>query len=111
MIDWYGVFANSLWIMGLSFALATFSYASWQASLNHERTLTRLRHPEVLIAFSLSALLFCAGLAATSDTIFEIVIWSILGLLSLIQVYLLLRQRRTESSQHSQSSEEQEKIN
>ena len=109
MIDWYGVFANSLWILGLSLALATFSYASWQASMNHERTLARLKRTEILIAFSLAALLFCAGLAATSDTVLEIIIWSILGLLSVIQIFLLLRQRRTTPTQQSQNTTEQDK--
>jgi len=33
MIDWFYLAANSLWILGSTAALATFSYASWKASL------------------------------------------------------------------------------
>lgn len=99
MIDWFGVLANSLWILGLAMALATFSYASWQASLHHERTLDRLKRSEILIAFSLSALLFCSGLAATSDTLLEIVIWSVLGFLFLVQIILTVYQNRKSTNE------------
>ena len=85
-------------------ALATFSYASWQASLHGEKTLDWLKRPEILIAFSLSALLFCSGLAATSDSVLEIAIWSILGFLFLVQIILLVRQNRESSAKNEQKN-------
>lgn len=93
MIDWYSVFANSLWILGLALALATFSYVSWLASIQGVRTRDQLKTPGTLIAFSIAGILFCAGLAATSDTLIEIVIWSILGVLFLVQAIMMARQR------------------
>lgn len=98
MIDWFSVFANSLWILGLALALGTFSYANWQASVLHEKTIALLKRPGYLISFNIAILLFCAGLAATSDTTLEIVVWSILGLLFLVQMIFVLRQKRAESS-------------
>lgn len=92
MIDWYGLFANSLWILGLSIALATFSYASWQASVLNERTINLLKTPGSLTSFSIAGTLFCAGLATTSDAVIETVIWTILAFLFLIQLVLNARQ-------------------
>ena len=93
MIDWFSLFANSLWILGLAVALATFSYASWQASILNQRTRLQLMSPGSLTAFSAAGLLFCAGLAATSDRILEVIIWSILGILFLVQGILVFRGR------------------
>jgi hypothetical protein len=97
MIDWFGLLSNSLWVLGLAIALAAFSYISWQASTQNERTLSLLKTPGSLTAFSIAGLLFCAGLAATSDAILEIVIWGVLVVLFLIQIIINARQikRRT----------------
>lgn len=92
MIDWYGLFANSLWILGLSIALATLSYASWQASVLRERTVNLLKTSGSLTSFSIAGTLFCAGLATTSDAVIETVIWTILAFLFLIQLVLNARQ-------------------
>ena len=94
MINWFGVFANSLWIFGLALALATFSFVSWQASVYHEKTRQRLKQPGVLLSFSAAAVLFCAGLAATSEKTWEIVLWSALGVMFIIQIIIFVRQYR-----------------
>jgi len=107
MINWFSVFANSLWILGLALALATFSYANWQASVLGEKTITQLKRPGYLISFNIAVLLFCAGMAATSDTTLEIVVWSILGLMFLVQMVFALRQQRgktTETRDHKNST-------
>jgi len=85
MIDWLNLISNSLWILGLVLALATLSYASWQASSNHEKSVRKefrlaLGRPSIQIAFNLAGVLFCAGLAATSIKIYEIVLWTILAI-------------------------------
>lgn len=94
MIDWFGVFANFLWVLGLAIALAAFSYASWQASVTKEKTFTVLKQPNYLVVFSIAAIFFCAGLAATSDAIWEIAIWSIMGIVFLVQAILIVRAKK-----------------
>ena len=106
MINWFGVFANSLWILGLAVALATLSYASWQASIYHIKTRQQLKQPGILISFSAAAVLFCAGMAATSDKVWEIVIWSVLGILFIIQIILLARQNRNAKVEQSDSTQD-----
>lgn len=93
MIDWISLAANSLWILGLALALATFSYASWGASFYKKRFRDSLTEPGAVISFSISGVLFCAGLAATSDSTLEIVLWAILGVLFLVQTILAVRQK------------------
>ena len=86
MIDWYNLATNSLWILGCAVALATLSYASWEASIKKEKFTTRLKKPSYQIALSLAGFLFSAGLAGTSDSTLEVILWSILGLAFLVQL-------------------------
>lgn len=85
MIDWYEVFSNALWIFGCAVALAAVSYASWEASVRSERLRDSLGRPKFRLALSLAGVLFCLGLAATSHTAIEIVIWLILTALFVFQ--------------------------
>lgn len=82
MIDWFDLFANSLWILGCALALAALSYASWQASLAGEKLGAHLEMPGSRRALFASGLLFCTGLAILSATTLELVLWLILGILS-----------------------------
>jgi hypothetical protein len=91
MIDWMGLAANSLWILGLAVALAALSYASWQAWQNKEKLRLRLASRGAQLAFNLAGVLFCAGLAAASQSWWQILLWAILGLLFLAQLLLSLR--------------------
>jgi hypothetical protein len=84
MIDWISVAANALWIAGLALALASFSYASWQASVARDRLRNHITQPGVQRALNLAGALFCAGQAATSDMLFTAVLWAILSGLFLI---------------------------
>ena len=94
MIDWINLLENALWILGLALALATFSYASWQASFYHEKLRLRLGKPRLRAVFDLSGLLFSAGLASTSHAIYEVILWAILGVLFLIQMVAAFRRAR-----------------
>ena len=80
MIDWGSLAGNALWILGCALALFTLSFASWQASLNNVKLLEQLRKKEIVRAYYFAGILFCAGLATTSDKLFEIIIWIMLGL-------------------------------
>lgn len=83
MIDWYGVFHNTLWIVGLAIALAAFSYTEWWRHLQSPRRSLRqaLSDAGFQAAFGLGLTLFCAGLALGSDRWWQIAAWAMLGLL------------------------------
>jgi hypothetical protein len=94
MIDWFNIAANALWIVACAWALATFSYASWEASYYHEKLRQRLGRAGIQLSFSLAGALFCAGLAATSQGWLRIGVWVVLCLLFLAQALPLARQRK-----------------
>jgi hypothetical protein len=80
MIDWVNLFFNSLWIVALSIALATVSYHNWQASEKKTGTWAELQGIGAQKALSAAGVLFSAGLAGTSEAIWEIGLWIVLGL-------------------------------
>jgi hypothetical protein len=86
MIDWANLAANALWILGCAVALATLSYASWEASAYHEKFSLRLKRPGIQAALNLGGFLFASGLAATSDSTLEIILWLVLVVAFLAQV-------------------------
>jgi hypothetical protein len=77
MIDWFGLVANALWILACAIALATLSHASWVASLQHEKLRKILAIPQYQASINLAGILFCLGLAGTSNKWWEIVLWLI----------------------------------
>ncbi len=97
MIDWLNLFANSLWILGLALALATFSFASWQASLNHEKLRVQFDRANIMNAFNLAGIFFCAGLAATSRRWWEIAIWIVLSVAFAVQIVMSVVKDRRKS--------------
>ena len=70
---------NTLWILGFAVAMATLSYASWRASLKGINMRTILMDHQYQIVLNLSSVLFCLGLAATSDANWEIFIYMLLA--------------------------------
>ena len=79
MIDWYNLLMNSLWILACALALATLSFASWQASVTREKFRKQLSQPGFQISFNIAGLLFCIGLAGTSEIIWQRVLWVLLA--------------------------------
>lgn len=97
MIDWVNLAANSLWIVGCAVGLATVSYVSWDASLRRQKTLERLGQPAPQIVLNLAGLLFCLGLATTSQTTLEIILWLVLSVLFLtLMIYNAYKKQRGE---------------
>lgn len=80
-IDWFGVFSNALWIVGLAVALAAVSYADWRRRLRHPRQTLRqaLGRPAFQAAWSLGLLLVCVGLALTSEPWWQRLLWAALA--------------------------------
>lgn len=88
MINWQSVLFNSLWIVGLALLLAGFSYSYWAARDGKRPLSHQLASVEFLAPFWAGMLLFCAGLAGTSERVWEIILW---GLLALFSIFNLAR--------------------
>lgn len=112
MIDWYGVLRNTLWIVGLAVALAAFSYTEWWRHLQTPKQSLRqaLGGAGFQAAFSLGMVLFCAGLALSSDRWWEIAAWTVLGLLFAWQSMSAWRtlRRSTRSNQATAAVDEED---
>jgi hypothetical protein len=78
MIDWFNLAANALWILACAIVLATFSHAGWTASLQHEKLRKILALPHYQTSINLAGIIFCLGLAGTSQKLWESVSWLIL---------------------------------
>ena len=77
MIDWWNIFSQALWIVGLALLLATFSYNSYRASQAPQET-KQLQLVQPAFFGRLGLMLVSAGLAATSGTRIERVLWGVL---------------------------------
>ena len=93
MIDWYNLAANALWIIGCAIALATLSYASFEASLSKGKFTARLKQPAMQIALNLAGMLFSLGLAATDDRLLVQALWLVFAALFLFQMVAAIRLR------------------
>ncbi|HEY89440.1 MAG TPA: hypothetical protein G4N98_06875 [Thermoflexia bacterium] len=109
MIDWYGVFANSLWIGGLSVLLAVWSMAYYES----QRTGRRIRAVWASLGYRWAStgglLLFCGGLAATDERLWAQLLWGLLGIAFIAEQLVWQRERQTASSttaEHPGGSEE-----
>jgi len=89
MIDWFKLVANDLWILACALALATLSYASWSASLRHEKLRKILALPKYQISMNIAGILFCFGLAGTSNKWWEIMLWLILAAMFIGQTTII----------------------
>ncbi|MEA3349508.1 MAG: hypothetical protein U9Q82_02680 [Chloroflexota bacterium] len=94
MINWYNLFANALWIFALALALATLSYARWQARSLGIKRRELLNRPGWQRPLNFAGALFCTGLALTTDVWWEQLLWAILGLLFLLQIGMMWWSKR-----------------
>jgi len=95
MIDWWGVIANAIWILGCSLALAALSYAYWGAYVCRSRLRMLLRRPKMQLAIDWAGMLFCLGMLLTSASRLAVVGWLILVVLFCVQIW---RNRRVVES-------------
>ncbi|MBK8986050.1 MAG: hypothetical protein IPM39_08210 [Chloroflexi bacterium] len=91
MINWFSVFINSFWIVGLALLLAAFSYHYWLAGDSQRPLRTQLDAPSFLKPFWLGMALVGIGLAGTSQPLWETGIWTFFALLSLYNLFTLVR--------------------
>lgn len=95
MIDWFSLAANALWILACAIAITTLSHASWEASFRHEkvRKILALHHYQTSI--NLAGIIFCLGLAGTSNKLWESVLWlTFRELFVALSIIELIRKRK-----------------
>jgi predicted lysophospholipase L1 biosynthesis ABC-type transport system permease subunit len=90
MINWYSLAANSLWIFAVALAFSVLSIARWEAVTQGEILQETLKSSRWQIPLHISSVFFCAGLAATSDLLWERILWIILLIWMIIQIGLLV---------------------
>jgi len=94
MIDLFNLAANSLWIFALALVLATLSFARWGARMEGEKLKTVLNRAAWGNSLNLAGIIFCAGLALTTEVWWEQLLWVILGTLFLLQIGMLWWSKR-----------------
>jgi hypothetical protein len=97
MIDWYNLVMNAFWVLGCAVALATLSYASWDASVSKEKFFVLLKQSQYQIPLNFGGLVFCVGLAGTSDVVWQQVLWGVLALGFIYQIVMEIRESRKQS--------------
>lgn len=82
MIDWYFVFTHSLWILGLSIALAALSYHDWLRKELNKPLRRQLREPSFRLPANIGFFLAALGLALLrSSRWWERALWVLIGCL------------------------------
>ena len=94
MINWVNLIANSFWILGCALALATLSYASWQASVENEKMRMVLSSPAYKISLYAAGALFSIGLVTTSERMWEILLWTFIAILFAVQIGVSIHQKK-----------------
>lgn len=95
MIDWFSLFINSFWLIGLALLLAGFSYHYWAAQQHQIPLKQQLNRSEFMQLFWVSLIAVCIGLAGTSQRWWETIIWITFIIIGLINLYQLWRGRAT----------------
>lgn len=73
---------NSFWIIGLALLLATLSHTSYEASVQKRPFKELIQQANFQQAAHISALLVGIGLAGTSQTLWETIIWAIFAIIN-----------------------------
>jgi hypothetical protein len=80
MIDVWGVFSNSLWVLGLAVLLAVWSYASYEAGRRKQKVRHIIHELGYALALNAGMVLFLAGMATTEDRWWARGLWIVIGL-------------------------------
>lgn len=92
LIDWAGLARNALWVLGMSIALAAWSYASWWAMAHGMRFRAALPRPRFQLPSAAGWTLFCISLAWGATRWWERILWVALALAFLWQAFVWARQ-------------------
>lgn len=80
-IDWAFAAKHAVWVLGLGIVLAVWSYTDWQAHRLQVYRRVLLTTPLVLGPLCAGLAWFCLGMALVSGLTWQVVAWSIVGLL------------------------------
>lgn len=75
MIDWYALFFNSFWIIGLAVIVATLSYNYWLAQVSGERWRDQFDKKMFLRPAWTGVVFITIGLAGTAVQWWETALW------------------------------------
>ena len=108
MIDWYGVFHNALWVLGLAVALASLSYSDWRRRTSEPRISLRaiVGDPGFQMAFSVGMVLFCAGIALGGAVWWQTLGWALLALAFVWLAFSAWRMMRRERAVQADEEED-----
>lgn len=98
VIDWFAIFINSFWIVGLAILLAALSFFYWQAGQTKQPFYQLLHTPAFELLFWLAAVLVAIGLAGTSATLWETAVWLFGIFISIIKLYRAYQNQRATRS-------------
>ena len=95
MVDWIYVVKNTLWVIGLSLVLATFSLALYTASDQHKKLNEVLKLIGYNNALYLGMILSSIGICALAGIWWERLVWGVLALTSIISLWIDIHKRNT----------------
>lgn len=84
-IDWGFAARHAVWILGLGVVLAAWSFADWRGHTQRIPRRALLGSALVLSPLCAGFALFCAGMALVSGLTWQIIAWSVVGLLLAVQ--------------------------
>jgi hypothetical protein len=88
MIDVWSVAANGLWILGLSILLAALSWAVWASTAGDDRLRIVIMRPPIRLSVDLGFLIFCIGLAVTTQKWWGRALWAALAVAWGVQIWI-----------------------
>jgi hypothetical protein len=94
MIDWWNLFTNLLWIVGLACALVVFSFADWSASRRRHSIGFAVNQTVRTPLFLAGLALACLGAGLGVAVWWKAVLWLLLAAGLLLGLVLILRQRQ-----------------
>ena len=95
MVEWLGVATNSVWILGLALVLAVLSYADWSAHTTRQRLREVLGRAAFRVALWSGLTCFCAGVALSGGRWWERILWGVLAVMALAEVWRARRLLRS----------------
>lgn len=93
MIDWLFVGSSALWIVGLSLALSVLAIAYYHAMEDKLRLGRVLAGFGYRLALDVGMVFICVGMAATSQKWWQIALWLVLLVLTILQIVLETRKK------------------
>lgn len=89
MINWWGVAANSIWILAMALGLAVVSFGYYRSQIENLKFKIVLKRVEYSFLLNIAGGIFCLGMIFTSKVWWEMGLWGIMTGLFGWQIYLI----------------------